>query len=76
MTQIEMETMTAIKNYCRQNTPGRKTVRLALASEFAQTIIAKETLDETEEGYVQKVVTRARILADALMAECEKGGEA
>lgn len=69
-----MQTMTAIQNYCRQNTPSRKTVRLALMSEMAQTIIASGTLDETKEGYAKLVATRARILADALMDECEKGG--
>lgn len=75
MTQIEMQTMTAIQNYCRHNTPSRKTVRLALASEMAKAIIMTGSLDETKEGYAKMVAVRASILADALMDECEKGGE-
>lgn len=76
MTQIEMETMTAIRNYCRQNTPGRKTARLALALELARSIVYTGMFDANAEDYPQKVAKRAMKLADALMADCEKGDDA
>ena len=77
MTQIEMQTMTAIQNYCRHNTPSHKTVRMALASEMAKAIIITGSLDETKDGYAKMVAVRARILADALMEELQakEGGE-
>lgn len=76
MTQIEMETMTAIRNYCRQNTPGRKTARLALALELARSIVYTGMFDANAEDYAQRVAQRAMKLADALIVEGEKGDEA
>lgn len=46
--------------------------RLHIAAMMVPSVIATVPCSENEKGYAKMVATRARILADALIAECEK----
>ena len=50
--------------------------RLNIAAMMVPSVIATVPCSENEKGYAKMVATRARILADALISECEKGGDA
>lgn len=47
--------------------------RLHIAAMMVPSVIATVPCSENEKGYAKMVATRARILADALISECEKG---
>lgn len=49
--------------------------RLHIAAMMVPSVIATVLCSENEKGYAKMVATRARILADALISECKKGGE-
>lgn len=49
--------------------------RLHIAAMMVPSVIATVPCSENEKGYAKMVATRARILADALISECKKGGE-
>lgn len=48
--------------------------RLHIAAMMVPSVIATVPCSENEKGYAKMVATRARILADALISECKKGG--
>ena len=58
-----------IKNSFREHN------RLHIAAMMVPSVIATVPCSENEKGYAKMVATRARILADALISECKKGGE-
>ena len=49
--------------------------RLHIAAMMVPSVIATVPCSENEKGYAKMVATRARILADALISECNKGGK-
>lgn len=56
---------------CSSQIDGR---RLRIAAQMVPHVIGTVPLADTDNGYCKAVAVRARMLADALIAECMKGG--
>lgn len=48
--------------------------RLKIATQMVPHVIGTVPISESNKGYCKAVAVRARMLADALIAECMKGG--